>query len=454
MHNGGKEMTHMSAIILAAGKGTRMNSDMPKVLHQISHRSMLDYVIRSAADADIRDICLVVGHGAEQVQAAMGDRYQYALQQPQLGTGHAVQQAIPQISADIDAVMILCGDTPLLTAATLRRLKEHFTHSTAACTVLTAVLPDGGKYGRILRGANGDVEAIVEYADADESELQIREVNSGVYCFDLAILQQMLVKIKPDNAQGEYYLTDVIKEMHAEGKLVNAFVCEDAEEIAGVNDRQQLAEAAKTIRCRKNAQLMLSGVTMVDPDTVYIDDSVEIEPDCLIEPHVYIEGNCRIGSGCHIGPSVKIADSLIGDDCEIGPFCYLRPGTVLENKVKAGHFVEIKKSHIGIGSKVPHLTYIGDAEIGEEVNIGCGTITCNYDGKNKHQTIIEDQAFIGSNTNLVAPVKVGKRATIAAGSTITKDVPEDSLGIARGRQSNVDEWALTRDPRFSKKHHK
>jgi bifunctional UDP-N-acetylglucosamine pyrophosphorylase/glucosamine-1-phosphate N-acetyltransferase len=235
---------------------------------------------------------------------------------------------------------------------------------------------------------------------------------------------------------------------------VNAFVCEDAEEIAGVNDRQQLAEAAKTIRCRKNAQLMLSGVTMVDPDTVYIDDSVEIEPDCLIEPHVYIEGNCRIGSGCHIGPSVKIADSLIGDDCEIGPFCYLRPGTVLENKVKAGHFVEIKKSHIGIGSKVPHLTYIGDAEIGEEVNIGCGTITCNYDGKNKHQTIIEDQAFIGSNTNLVAPVKVGKRATIAAGSTITKDVPEDSLGIARGRQSNVDEWALTRDPRFSKKHHK
>jgi bifunctional UDP-N-acetylglucosamine pyrophosphorylase/glucosamine-1-phosphate N-acetyltransferase len=215
MHNGGKEMTHMSAIILAAGKGTRMNSDMPKVLHQISHRSMLDYVIRSAADADIRDICLVVGHGAEQVQAAMGDRYQYALQQPQLGTGHAVQQAIPQISADIDAVMILCGDTPLLTAATLRRLKEHFTHSTAACTVLTAVLPDGGKYGRILRGANGDVEAIVEYADADESELQIREVNSGVYCFDLAILQQMLVKIKPDNAQGEYYLTDVIKDMQA-----------------------------------------------------------------------------------------------------------------------------------------------------------------------------------------------------------------------------------------------
>lgn len=444
-------MTQMSAIILAAGKGTRMKSDLPKVLHQINHKPMLEYVIRAAKGAAMDDVCLVIGHGAPLVREAMGDAYQYAIQEPQLGTGHAVIQALPHISAKCSSVMVLCGDTPLLRAETLRELKKSFEQSSSLACVMTAQLPDAGCYGRIVRNTQGEVGAIVEASDASAEELLITEINSGVYCFDLPTLKNMLAKLQPANAQGEYYLTDVIKEIRAIGGKVTAYICPDAEEIRGVNDRVQLAAAAEIIRQRKNKQLMLSGVSMVDPDTVYIDDDVEIGIDCLIEPQVYIEGKSSIGASCHIGPSVKISDSTIGNNCEVGPFCYLRPGTVLMDKAKAGHFVEIKKSTVGQGSKVPHLTYIGDTTIGAGVNIGCGTITCNYDGKHKHATIIEDEAFIGSNTNLVAPVKVGKRATVAAGSTITKDVPEAALGIARGRQANIENWAETRDPRFAKK---
>ena len=440
-------MRQMTAVILAAGQGTRMNSDKPKVLHEAMHKPLVKHVIAAVHHADIEDICIVVGHGAEAVKQALGEGYLYALQEQQLGTGHALMQALPILPSG-DSIMVLCGDTPLLTEHTLRKLHEYFDATEAACTIMSTILPDGGSYGRIIRDANGNVEAIVEAKDASPEQLDIDEINSGVYCFDRAALTSVIDKLTPNNAQGEYYLTDIISELRAIGERVNAYICQNAEEIMGVNDRYQLYQASEILRQRKNMALMLSGVTMLDPSTVYIDDSVEISPDCVIEPQVYIEGACRIGSGCHIGPSVKINNSVIGENCEIGPFCYLRPGTVLEDGSKAGHFVEIKKSRIGHGSKVPHLSYIGDADIGAGVNIGCGTITCNYDGKNKYSTTIEDEAFIGCNTNLVAPVTVGHRSTVAAGSTITEDVPEDSLAIARGRQRNVKGWTEKKDPRY------
>ena len=447
-------MRKMSAVILAAGKGTRMKSELPKVLHCLGHKPMAQYVIDSARSAGIDDICVVVGHGAEQVKEALGPDIFYALQEPQLGTGHALKQAIPCCSPDAESFIVLCGDTPLLTPETLKSLRDYFESTKAACTVMSAVLPEGGAYGRIIRDSQGSLSAIVEARDATPEQAAIREINSGVYCFDSKYLLKVIDTIKPNNAQGEYYLTDLISVIREQGGLVNAYICREAAEIGGVNDRCQLAEAASVLRKRRNRQLMLSGITMVDPSTVYIDDNVEIGVDCLIEPNVYIEGPCRIGSGCHIGPSVKIVASNIGDNCEIGPFCYIRPGTVLDDKVKAGHFVEIKKSHIGHGSKVPHLSYIGDTTVGRDVNIGCGTITCNYNGKQKFATIIEDEAFIGSNTNLVAPVKVGRRSTVGAGSTITEDVPADTLALGRGRQRNIPGWTEKKDPRYAKKDEK
>lgn len=440
-------MRQMTAVILAAGQGTRMKSSKPKVLHEAMHKPLIKYVIAAVHHADIEDVCIVVGHGAEEVKQTLGEGYLYALQEQQLGTGHALMQALPVLPS-ADSLMVLCGDTPLLTAQTLSQLRSYFDESGAACTIMSAILPDGGAYGRIVRNDNGEVASIVEARDASSGELAIQEINSGVYCFDREALAAVIDKLAPNNSQGEYYLTDIICELRNIGKKVNAYVCQDADEIMGVNDRYQLSLASDILRERKNTALMLSGVTMVDPRTVYIDDTVEISPDCIIEPQVYIEGLCRIGRGCHIGPFVKITDSVIGENCEIGPFCYLRPGTVLEDQAKAGHFVEIKKSRIGRGSKVPHLSYIGDADVGEKVNIGCGTITCNYDGKHKYPTTIEDEAFIGSNTNLVAPVTVGHRSTVAAGSTITEDVPEDSLAIARGRQHNIKGWTEERDPRY------
>jgi bifunctional UDP-N-acetylglucosamine pyrophosphorylase / glucosamine-1-phosphate N-acetyltransferase len=447
-------MAKMSAVILAAGMGTRMKSDQPKVLHQIGHQPMVKYVLSAIKQAGMEEICIVVGHGADAVQAALGDGYLYALQQPQLGTGHALAKALPAFATPPESLMVLCGDTPLLSAATLRELRQFFEESHASCTVMSTLLPQGGAYGRIIRDSAGELSAIVEARDATPEQLAITEINSGVYCFDGAMLAKVVNKLKPQNAQGEYYLTDLIAAIKAAGGKINAYICADAAEISGVNDRCELATVAKALRQRRNCELMLSGVTMIDPDTVYIDEEAEIAADCLIEPQVYIEGKCRIGAGSHIGPNVKMVDTVMGRNCEIGPFCYLRPGTVLADKVKAGHFVEIKKSHIGYGSKVPHLTYIGDAEIGEKVNIGCGTITCNYDGKNKHLTVIEDEVFIGSNTNLVAPVKVGRRSTVAAGSTITMDVPENSLGVARGQQRNIEGWTERRDPRFVKNEEK
>ncbi|MDO4732170.1 MAG: bifunctional UDP-N-acetylglucosamine diphosphorylase/glucosamine-1-phosphate N-acetyltransferase GlmU [Bacillota bacterium] len=447
-------MNEFAAVILAAGKGTRMKSELPKVLHEIAGQPLVEYAVDAAAGAGASRICLVVGHGAEQVRAAMGEAHLYAVQEQQLGTGHALQTALSAFSQLPPALLVLCGDTPLLTAETLNTLTNQFFAEEADCTVMSAVLPDGGNYGRILRDASEQVCGIIEARDASPAQKAIREINSGVYCFRTEPLLEVIGELRPNNDQGELYLTDVLSSLRQRGRKLTAFVCPDANEILGVNDRAQLAELSALMRQRINHRWMLAGVTMIDPATVYIDAKVELGSDIILEPQVYLHGNTRIGSGCKVGPGVKIVDSQVGEQCILGPFTYLRPGTVLADKVKAGHFVEIKKSRIGKGSKIPHLSYIGDAIIGEGVNIGCGTITCNYDGVHKHTTVIEDQAFIGSNTNLVPPVSVGKRATVAAGSTITEDVPEDSLGIARGRQRNVEGWTLSRDPRFAKKEEK
>ena len=444
-------MKDMAAVILAAGKGVRMHSELPKVLHKVAGQTMIGAVCEAASTVAEAGICIVVGYGAAQVRAAMGEAYCYALQEEQLGTGHAVQQAVPAFKPLPSAIMVLCGDTPLLRSETLQALGEYFFQSGAACTVLTAVLPEGGNYGRIVRDTSGNVEAIVEAKDATPAQLAIREINSGVYCFDGAWLQKYIFTLKNDNAQGEYYLTDVLCAMREAGGVVNALVCEEAAEILGVNDRLQLAEANRIRWQRKNEALMLSGVTILDPATAYIDHTVTVGQDTIIEPQVYLSGATVIGKNCNIGPGVKMLDAQVGDSCKVGPFTFLRPGTVLEDNVKAGHFVEIKNSHIGQGSKVPHLSYMGDAEVGERVNIGCGTITCNYDGAKKHKTIIGDDVFVGSNTNFIAPVSIGERATVGAGSTITCDVPAENLGVARGKQRNIAGWAKARDPRFRKK---
>ncbi len=448
-----------SAIILAAGKGTRMKSALPKVLHQLLGQPMIGYVTDAVAAVGVDQTIVVLGHEAEQIIPVLDERCEIVYQRPrQLGTGHALQLALPAVADDCQKLLVLCGDTPLLTAETLQGMAEFFTASKAACTVLSTTVDNSFGYGRIIRDARGNLMQIVEEKDATDDQKQIKEINSGCYCFDVAALRQVIGELVPQNAQGEYYLTDAITALRRQDKTVNVFVCQDNQEIMGINDRVQLAAAAAVLRLRKNRQLMRDGVTMIDPNTTYIDAAVKIAPDTIIEPNTYLRGNCSIGIGCHIGPNADIADCIIGDNCivhrsmlcdcrignscDIGPFAYLRPGTVLADRVKAGHFVEIKKSEIGEGSKVPHLTYIGDCTIGTGVNVGCGTITCNYDGVNKHPTVIGDGAFIGSNTNLVAPVKVGKNSVIGAGSTITNDVPDDALAVARSRQTNIENWSV------------
>lgn len=444
-------MTGITAIVLAAGKGTRMNSCLPKVLHKAMGKTLICHVLDAVKQAGLANVILVVGHGADEVEAALGNEYCYAIQEPQLGTGHAVQQAVPLLSDDDSAVMVLCGDTPLLTSNTISNLYNYFKQSGADCTVMTALLDNPGYYGRIIRDKNGYLDRIVEARDANADQLAVSEINSGVYCFNKKALLEVINNISNENMQGEYYLTDAISAIKQQGGLINAFICTDPVEISGVNDRCQLAAAAKVLQMRINKQLMLSGVTINDPQSVYIESGVTVGVDTVIESQVYITGESNIGSACTIGPMVKISDSKVADGCVIGPFTYLRPGTVLGRNVKAGHFVEIKKSTIGDGSKVPHLSYIGDSIIGSGVNIGCGTITCNYDGVNKHSTEIGDDVFIGSNTNFIAPVKIGNKSTVAAGSTITEDVPDKSLAIARARQKNIIGWADTNDPRYIKK---
>jgi bifunctional UDP-N-acetylglucosamine pyrophosphorylase/glucosamine-1-phosphate N-acetyltransferase len=449
-------MQEMVAVILAAGKGTRMKSSLPKVLHGVGGKPMLRHVMEAAQAAGASRTVVVVGFGGEAVQAAMGTAAEYVVQSEQLGTGHALLQTRPVLADFAGTVLLLCGDTPLLSAGTLKALFSAHRNSGAAATVLTAVPADASGYGRILRDTAGRVTGIVEQKDATAEQRLIGEINTGIYCFEAGPLYEALSGLTCNNAQGEYYLTDVLSILAQAGKFVGAVEVADFQETLGINSRAQLAEAETILRRRKLAELMESGVTVMDPASTFVDAEASIGPDTILYPFTWVEGATTIGRNCRIGPNSRIADSRLGDgvnlhfsyahECTIadgvtvGPYVHLRPDADLAAGVKVGNFVEIKNSRVGPGSKVPHLSYIGDTDIGAAVNIGSGTITVNYDGKKKHRTVIGDGAFVGCNSNLVAPVAVGDGAYIAAGSTITKDVPPGSLGVGRARQLNIIGW--------------
>lgn len=454
---------------MAAGKGTRMKSNLPKVLHKAAGRTMLGQVLHEVRAAGVENCVVVAGHGAEQVQTSLADEpnCRFALQMPQLGTGHCVQQALPQIPAETEAVLILCGDTPLLRAATLRQMLSLYAEGRQADQpltglLLTAILEEPRGYGRIVRNADGGVTAIVEEKDADDAQKQIKEINAGAYIFNYAALQKALARLDNNNAQGEYYLTDVISLLAADGLRLDTLPADDPLETTGVNDRAQLAAAAAELFRRKAAELMLAGVTIVNPDSCCIDLDVEVGQDTIIYPNCQLRGRTKIGCNCVLDSDCLLTDSTVGDGCtitksvlnqaavgdraNIGPFAYLRPGSCLAEDVKVGDFAELKNAKIGRGSKIPHLSYIGDAEVGENVNIGCGTITCNYDGVNKHLTKIGSNVFVGSNSNLVAPVEVQDDAFIAAGSTITKQVSAGALAVERSPQREIANWNREKSP--------
>ncbi|MGE7949439.1 bifunctional UDP-N-acetylglucosamine diphosphorylase/glucosamine-1-phosphate N-acetyltransferase GlmU [Lysinibacillus sp. NPDC093688] len=445
-------MSNIFAVILAAGQGTRMKSKLYKVLHPVCGKPMVQHVVDHIQTLDVKRIVTVVGHGAEMVKQQLGDKSEYVLQAEQLGTAHAVQQAETILSSEEGTTLVVCGDTPLIRPETMQALFEHHQAKNAKATILTAIAENPTGYGRILRGDNGQVEQIVEQKDASAEQQLVKEINTGTYCFDNKALFETLKLVKNDNAQGEYYLPDVIEILQKQGEVVEAYVTGDFEETLGVNDRVALSQAETLMRTRINEKHMRNGVTIINSEATYISAEAMIGRDTVIQPGSMIEGTTVIGEDCIIGPNTQIIDSRIGDrttvhssvvresavaeDTAIGPFANIRPLSDIGSHVKIGNFVEVKKSKLGNDTKVSHLSYIGDAEIGSKVNIGCGSITVNYDGKNKFQTIIEDDVFVGCNTNLVAPVKVGKGSFIAAGSTITKEVPEDALAIARARQEN------------------
>jgi len=448
---------NLAAVILAAGKGTRMNSKLPKVLHTVCGSAMLSCVIDAAIGAGVQKTVVVAGFGADQVAREIGNKAEVVLQAEQLGTAHALAQAGPVLKGFSGCLLVLCGDTPLIEAGTLAELVEKHRSMGVAATVLTAEVEDPAGYGRVLRDEQGRVLKIVEQKDASGDEKLVREINTGVYCFEGAGLFEALARITPANAQGEYYLTDIIDIYAKSGLTVGAVVLKNPMELAGINDRVQLAEAEQYMRRRVLDEMMRAGVTVIDPLSTFVSRKARVGRDTVIHPFTIIEGDTVIGEDCVIGPGSRLVnatvgnlvtiqnsivlDSSIGDNCNIGPFAYLRPDTTLGLGVKVGDFVEIKKSSIGDGSKVPHLSYVGDAVIGKKVNVGAGTITCNYDGRNKWITRIGDGAFIGSNTNLVAPVEVGDKAITGAGSTITKNVPAGALGIERAKQTVIKNWA-------------
>ena len=444
----------LSIIILAAGQGTRMRSALPKVLQPLAGKPLLAHVLACADELQADDVCVVYGHGGDAVQAAFPDPgLRWALQAEQLGTGHAVQQAAPA-TPDENRVLILAGDVPLLQAKTLRTLLAE---TPSDCmSVLTVDMDDPSGYGRIVRGDNG-IHHIVEQKDATDAQKAITEINTGVILCPGSKLKSWLNALGNDNSQGEYYLTDVIAMAVADGVTVHGVKANSADEVMGINDKRQLAEAERALQARLVDELMQQGVGFADPsrvdirgtltcgEDVFIDINAVFEGDVHLGDGVVIESNnlirnCRLGAGTLVHSNCHMEGATMGNECEIGPFARLRPGAELANKVKVGNFVEIKKSTVADGSKVNHLTYIGDAEIGTSVNVGAGTITCNYDGANKHKTTIGDGAFIGSGVQLVAPVEVGAGATIGAGSTITKTVPDNALTLERGKQKNIDNW--------------
>ncbi|WP_312886730.1 bifunctional UDP-N-acetylglucosamine diphosphorylase/glucosamine-1-phosphate N-acetyltransferase GlmU [Actinocrinis puniceicyclus] len=450
-----------AVLILAAGEGKRMRSATPKVLHTLCGRTMLGHVVAAARELAPERLVVVVGHGREQVSAMLAETDAAALpvvQEVQHGTGHAVRIAMEAIAAQgaIDGtVLVTYGDTPLLTAATLDALVTVHQETGNAVTVLTANVPDPTGYGRIVR-RDGAVERIVEQRDASPQQAAIREVNSGVYAFDAKLLAQGLSRLTTANAQGEEYLTDVLGILAGDGHRVGALTVADHHEILGANDRAQLAQLRRIFNARLTGHWMREGVTIVDPDTTWIDVQVALEPDVVLLPNTQLCGATRIAVGAEVGPNCTLTDTVvgsgarvtnattegavIGEAATVGPYTYLRPGTRLGRKAKAGGFVEMKNAQVGDGSKVPHLSYVGDATIGEGCNIGAGTITANFDGVRKHHTRIGDHVFVGTDTVLIAPVQVADGAFVAAGSAITQCVPAGSLAVARGRQRNVEGW--------------
>ena len=451
----------ISVVILAAGQGTRMRSKLPKVLQPLAGKPLLEHVIATAETLNPKKICVVYGHGGEQVQEHFAGRsVEWALQEPQLGTGHAVQQAMPYLNDD-EVVVIVYGDVPLVESRTIKQLAEA---AKAGPAILTVVEDDPTGYGRIVRNSAGAVSAIVEHKDATDEQLQIAEVNTGLLACPVKQLSPWLNALKADNAQGEYYLTDVVASAVGDGVAVTAVVGNSATEVMGINDKAQLAIAERAFQLRAANALLTAGVTLIDPARIDVRGTLECGSDVTIDVNSIFIGAVTIGDNVSIGPNCVISDTtiatgtsvhancvledaVVGEQCDIGPFARLRPGADIKQQARVGNFVEIKKSVLGVGSKANHLTYLGDAQIGDNVNVGCGTITCNYDGANKHQTIIGDNAFIGSGVELVAPVNIGPGATIGAGSTIGKDAAEGELTLARSKQTTIKGW---RRPKKSK----
>lgn len=443
------------ALILAAGQGTRIKSNLPKVLHKVCGKEMVNHVIDTMRKAKIDDINVIIGRGADLVKEKTASRnVSYSLQEEQLGTGHAVKCAINFLKGKKGIVGVFAGDAPLIKSETIEKLFDTHIENNNSATLLSSIVEDPTGYGRIVREGN-EVLKIVEHKDCTEEELKINEMNAAIYCFDIENLLSSLEKLSNDNKQGEYYLTDVIGILKDENKKVGALSI-DYEETIGVNSRVQLAEAEEVLRKRINKMHMENGVTLIDPTSTYIGDDVEIGKDTIIYPGNVIEGNTKIGEGVMIYPNSRISNSIIDNNVEIqssviidskigerttvGPFAYIRPESIIGNDARIGDFVEIKKSTIGNNTKVSHLTYIGDAKVGEHCNFGCGTVVVNYDGKKKNTTIIGNNSFIGCNTNLVSPVTVEDNTYIAAGSTIVNDVKEGELAVARAKQRNIEGW--------------
>lgn len=455
-------MKQFILLILAAGKGTRLKSGLPKVLHHLAGKPLIKYVLDASRPLGPSSIQIVVGCEAKAVKSALVDvPAQFIDQVPQLGTGHAVKLAEPHWESHRSTILILYGDVPLISTQTLKNLLETHWKTGASVTLLSAFLEDPTGYGRVVKDSRGDVEKIVEQKDANIQEQGLKEINTGIYCFQIPDLAQVIGELSAANAQGEYYLTDCVGLLRRQNKRVGVVVCEDPTEVIGINSRVELAQLEQVLRERKLRELMLEGVTIVDPVSTYVAPDVKVGRDTILYPNVFLEKGSVIGSACQIYPNVRISNSVLEDNvivldsslisesrvqssAQIGPFAHLRRHAVIGKEARIGNFVEVKKSEIGDKTKAAHLSYLGDAHIGQGVNVGAGTITCNYDGVSKHQTVIEDHVFIGSDSQLIAPVTIHRSAYVAAGSCIDQDVPEESLAIARSRQVIKENWARKR----------
>ena len=453
-------MNKLLLLILAAGKGTRLKSSLPKVLHVLAGKSLIEHVIEASLPLEPYQTFIVVGHGSERVKTKLAGlpAVSFLEQVPQLGTGHAVQLAAPLLRQHQGSVLILSGDVPLISTSSLRKIIRIHEDTGSSATLLSTLLEDPTGYGRVLRDSQGNVERIIEEKDASAQEKQLKEINAGIYCFKINGLCEVIGLLSAENSQKEYYLTDCVALLRGLNKHVSATVCEDPAEVSGINSRLDLARLERIVRDRKLEQLMMDGVTILDPDSTYVTPDVQVGHDTILYPNVFLERGSVVGSGCQIFPNVRISRSVLEDnvlvlDCsviseshiqshaQIGPFAHLRPHSKIGKGVRVGNFVETKNTEIGDGSKALHLSYLGDTQVGQDVNIGAGTITCNYDGTTKHKTVIEDRVFVGSDSQLIAPVTIHEGAYIAAGSSISEEVPPDSLAIARSRQVIKENWS-------------